>query len=280
MNWIKSNKGKTIAIVIIILTIVCVAIANHCDHENVSHITDKVTTCISKGQYHNVCKDCGKWLDNDNKVVSEGTYYEFETYGDHNFINPKVTKEPTCGDSGVKTYTCGFCNKTKTETIPATKDHTEGEWIITQEATYNVKSLIAWDYEIEKIPGVKTLKCSVCGDTIKTENFDLTDEQVAADYKSKCSSISYRELETYPNDYDETPIVISGTVLQVSGNLIRVNVGGGNVIGIRNYDANEFGKIYEGNSITAYGEFRGLYTYESVAGWNITIPSMSIVIKG
>ena len=37
----------------------------------------------------------------------------------HSYI-PKVTKEPTCTEDGVKTYTCATCNDTYTEAIPAT----------------------------------------------------------------------------------------------------------------------------------------------------------------
>lgn len=39
----------------------------------------------------------------------------------------EVTKEATCGEDGVLTYTCEVCKETKTEVIPATKAHVADE---------------------------------------------------------------------------------------------------------------------------------------------------------
>lgn len=40
--------------------------------------------------------------------------------GTHDWDDGEVTKEPTCTDTGIRTYTCSVCHKTKTETIEAT----------------------------------------------------------------------------------------------------------------------------------------------------------------
>ena len=42
-------------------------------------------------------------------------------YSDINHIwdNGTIIKEPTCTESGIKTYTCTICNKTKTEPVAA-----------------------------------------------------------------------------------------------------------------------------------------------------------------
>ena len=45
-----------------------------------------------------------------------------------------MTKEATCTEKGVKTYTCKNCGETKTEEIPAL-GHSFGEWTITKYAT-------------------------------------------------------------------------------------------------------------------------------------------------
>ena len=37
------------------------------------------------------------------------------------------SKEPTCVETGVKTYTCGICNKTRTENIAKTTEHLHTE---------------------------------------------------------------------------------------------------------------------------------------------------------
>ena len=45
---------------------------------------------------------------------------------DHKFDNGIISKEPTCLDDGVKTYTCSLCGETKTEPIISGKRHTPG----------------------------------------------------------------------------------------------------------------------------------------------------------
>lgn len=47
----------------------------------------------------------------------------------HNWNSGKVTKQPSCKETGVKTYTCTGCNATKTETINKTNAHSFGNWV-------------------------------------------------------------------------------------------------------------------------------------------------------
>ena len=49
-------------------------------------------------------------------------------YADHTWDDGEITTEPTCKDTGVKTYTCTACGETKTETVPVTDEHTWGSW--------------------------------------------------------------------------------------------------------------------------------------------------------
>lgn len=62
-----------------------------------------------------------------------------------------VTKEATCTEAGVKTYTCTTCGATKTEEIPAT-GHTWNDGEVTTAATCTEA-------------GVKTYTCTVCNAT-------------------------------------------------------------------------------------------------------------------
>lgn len=76
----------------------------------------------------------------------------------------KVTKEATCLEDGEKTAVCSHngrteswssiykCKTTMTETIPATGEHSWGEWEVTTEATCEAE-------------GEKTRTCSVCNET-------------------------------------------------------------------------------------------------------------------
>jgi hypothetical protein len=68
----------------------------------------------------------------------------------HNWVQTDV-KEPTCTNSGVRTYTCTDCGKTKTETINAS-GHKWSSWIVDTEAT-------------ETTTGSKHRTCSVCDKT-------------------------------------------------------------------------------------------------------------------
>ena len=80
----------------------------------------------------------------------DGTTEETHT---HNYVS-KVTKEATCTEAGVLTYTCtsttGTCDKkTYTETIPAKGHSFSTEWTVDVEAT-------------ETTPGSKSHHCTVC----------------------------------------------------------------------------------------------------------------------
>lgn len=69
----------------------------------------------------------------------------------HNWDEGVITKEPTCTEAGIKTYTCTECNGTKTEEFPAL-GHTWSSWTTTSEATVFAK-------EVQK------RTCSVCNTT-------------------------------------------------------------------------------------------------------------------
>ena len=69
----------------------------------------------------------------------------------HSWDEGVVTTEPTCTEDGVKTYTCANCGETRTEAITA-KGHTWGEWVLTSEPTLDAD-------------GVETRTCQVCGAT-------------------------------------------------------------------------------------------------------------------
>ena len=75
----------------------------------------------------------------------------------HQWDEGKVTTEPTCEGTGVKTFTCSNCQEKRYEDIPA-KGHQWNDGEITTAPTCTEK-------------GVKTYTCSVCDET-KTEAID------------------------------------------------------------------------------------------------------------
>ncbi|MBQ1371453.1 MAG: S-layer homology domain-containing protein, partial [Oscillospiraceae bacterium] len=73
----------------------------------------------------------------------------------HCMNSGKVTKAPTCGAAGVKTYTCTICGKTQTESIAATGKHT---W--STQGTYAPKPSCT-------AGGYMEYRCTVCSATKK-----------------------------------------------------------------------------------------------------------------
>lgn len=76
-----------------------------------------------------------------------------------------VTKEPTCGEQGERTYTCA-CGDTYTESIPATGKHTWDAGKVTKEPTDTAK-------------GERIYTCTVCGAT-RTEEIPKQTEETPA----------------------------------------------------------------------------------------------------
>ena len=89
---------------------------------------------------------------------------------DHKYDNGKVTKEPTCGESGSRTFTCERCGNTYTNSIASTGDHKWSEWKTTVKATYDHG-------------GTKERYCKICGET-ETEDIEQK-ERPASYYKDQ-----------------------------------------------------------------------------------------------
>ena len=75
----------------------------------------------------------------------------------HKYNSGIVTKEPTCTDTGVKTYTCVNGDDSYTETIPAL-----GHDYVTRTETVTIKE--AWDEDVYESRYI----CSGCGASFKT----------------------------------------------------------------------------------------------------------------
>ena len=88
---------------------------------------------------------------------------------EHEYDNGVITKEPTCTEEGVKTYTCSLCEEIKTESV-AKKAHTYNEEI-TKESTFDEE-------------GIKTFTCKNCGDSY-TESIPVRDDKVVVTVTNK-----------------------------------------------------------------------------------------------
>ena len=107
-------------------------------------------TCTKPGTAAGTkCDVCGEELSGFEAIPPAG----------HQWDEGKVTTEPTCEGTGVKTFTCSNCQEKRYEDIPAT-GHQWDEGKVTTEP------------KCEEA-GVKTYTCSVCDET-KTEAIDAT----------------------------------------------------------------------------------------------------------
>lgn len=106
------------------------------DHSWKEVIT-KVPTCKEEGIRIISCRYCeesteeaiekGQWHTYDNKCDNECNICGHTRDRSHKWDEGVVTKEPTCGEEGITTYTCTECKETKTEgienSLPHTYDH-------------------------------------------------------------------------------------------------------------------------------------------------------------
>ena len=105
-------------------------------------------------------------------------------------------------------------------------------------------------------------------------------------YKAQCKDILYNDLARTPDSYLGEYIKFTGEIIQVqeSGTdaIYRINVtqdkyGYWDDTIIASFDlSNSSSRFLEDDIVTFYGIYAGLYTYTSVLGADITIPSMSI----
>lgn len=109
-------------------------------------------------------------------------------------------------------------------------------------------------------------------------------------YIAKCTKIDYESLARNPNLYIGQNFVLTGEVIQVMEDnnelTLRVNITenryeysnevyySDTILVGYTYSNNMESRVLEGDIITLYGEYLGTYTYESVVGASITVPSV------
>ena len=156
-----------------------------------TEVIDKAVpvTCTTDGKTEGShCYVCGEVIKAQTVIKATG----------HKYDDGKITKQPTCTETGVKTYTCSECGATKTETIKA-NGHTE----VIDKA---VPATCTTDGKIEGS------HCSVCGEVIKAQtvikatghNFGSWSTTKAATCTEsgtqtrKCASCGKTETKTIP----------------------------------------------------------------------------------
>ena len=74
----------------------------------------------------------------------------------HSYGEGIVTAGPTCGQAGVRTYTCTLCRNTKTESLPAAGEHSwnGGYRLCVFEQAYHERRCHGDNTGTQKTPGI------------------------------------------------------------------------------------------------------------------------------
>ena len=159
----------------------------------------------------------GNWTDWSDTVYTSSSVREVESrtlyrylggqLGNHTWDSGVITKNPSCGETGIKTFTCTVCNDQYTETIAAKGEHHYTETITTP-ATCGSQ-------------GVKTYICSSCKDQY-TEKIPATGSHNWGDWivieQATCGNAGWWERQCC--DCAEEDIFIPG---YASHNLVTIS---------------------------------------------------------
>lgn len=212
-----------------------------------------------------------------NSTISEETEPPYTETTDEPVASPEVTPEPKL----VK-LTASYDGSTKSgirldednEDISVTAEYDDG----TTEDIY--------DYEIQNPTKLKAGKSS----TINISYLDAScklrvkcSSLSAKQYKKKCKWIPYKKLARTPDKYEGKKVKYTGKVIQVMestySNSYRIEVTKGSYgiwddVVYVTYYGNSSKRILEDDIVTFYGKYDGLYSYESVLGASVTVPSV------
>ena len=135
-----------------------------------TEVIDKAVpaTCTTDGKTEGShCSVCGEVIKAQTVIKATG----------HKYDDGKITKQPTCTETGVKTYICSECGATKTETIKATSHKSSG-WIIDKQPAVGVK-------------GSKHKECTVCHKVLETAEIPALSATDISGASVKLSTNSY-----------------------------------------------------------------------------------------
>ena len=135
------GKANVITVAGEALKVNAVSADHKCDANNTVEANAKEASCTEAGKKADLlCAHCGK-------IVTKGEEIPALDHAGESM----VMKAPTCGEQGMELDTCSVCGESKVgQAIPATGEHTFGEWNVTTEPTVEAE-------------GEKTRTCSVCG---------------------------------------------------------------------------------------------------------------------
>lgn len=144
--------------------------------EAAGHIPGDPATCTQP----QLCTKCGA-------VIVNALGHGYET----------VVTEPTCTEMGYTTYTCSRCGDTYKGDYTEAAGHKPGDWIVDKEPTTDSE-------------GSKHKECTVCGETLETEEIEKIYHQATTDSKGEAVVGGYLVIVT---DTDTKDPVANATVI-------------------------------------------------------------------
>lgn len=192
-------------------------------------------TCVRTGSQEVRCSVCGETktedtgTDPDNHPYAsawtgseEGHYHAarcghdvHSTPEEHTFDNGRVTKAADCGVAGETTYTCTVCKWTKTEPLPAAKEHTfdEEHWEYDVNGHWNLPTCaegsnvdhsgVKGNYGAHTSP---TGTCTVCGYTPVALSFEIANGNATVTGFAEGVDASAITALYIPDFYQDKPV--------------------------------------------------------------------------
>lgn len=264
-------KKRTLAIFLGLLLVFCLS-SCACQHEWKEATCTEAKTCTKCGETEGEALG-HKWTEatcTKAKECSRCGEESGEPLG-HDVKEWKEESASTCSEAGKEVGTCTRCGETVTKDLPLA-EHTPGDWEIKTKATSSSS-------------GTRVKKCTVCGKELESENYTMTAAEVKQEYVAECKSYTYNEVARNPDNYIGKKAKFTGEVIQAMPDgdsyTLRVNVTKGRyvwddtvLVSYTKQDSSE-SNILEDDIITMYGVLMGDYTYTSVMGASITVPSFA-----
>lgn len=136
---------------------------------------------------------------------------------EHQWDGGKVTKPATCGEPGVKTFTCKDCGMTKAEEIPITDDHVWDDGEITQKATYTEEGNIRYTCKVCKETKDETIEVLKAGQVTGLRVKSKGVMEMTLSWNKVKDAVSYTvQQKTKKGKWTKAKVVYTGNKAEVT----------------------------------------------------------------
>lgn len=151
-----------------------------------------------------VASTCGKSGKTEGSHCSRcGVVFKSQTAipatGNHHYGSGKITKQPTTTATGVKTYTCTVCGKTKTETLPKKQAETSSSTATGSSGTSASGTVVTSSKLVKTLKG-KNYSVTIAKTKV-TANGKQQKPKITVKYKGKTLKTKYYTVKYTNNKY-------------------------------------------------------------------------------